>query len=280
MACIHATHLSAIATTSSTRDRSFAREEGGLAPSVSGRGARSSAHAAVLPSRTFLPRTALKRARIPRADRNQRTGVRCANDTAVSQTEQGDDVRWVMKGERWHVRYAKPEELKRVSTIQAESFHESNPIEALNKMFLGFFQAEVYGALINKSKYTKDNRFACLAAQAPEADSPIVGVAEVSIQGDNKVNELLDVSEYCYVCCMAVDPSYRRQSIATELLRGAEVIAKSWGYDRLCLHVYDVNKTAQECYKRAGYEVLAADSKWEAAMAGRPRRFLLGKQVD
>eukprot|EP00976_Prorocentrum_cordatum_P008820 175979-Prorocentrum_minimum.AAC.1 len=250
MACIHATHLVAINGALVRLERGVAKDEGQRAPSLSSRVVRPAA--AALPSRTTgVPRAGFTQTRVPSAPRDRRSVIRCANNTAPSLLEQ----EWVLKGERWHVRLAQQEELKRVSTIQvggksqqntffvtAESFHESNPIEVLNKMFLGFFQcglmlcrnaarlAEVYGALLNKAKYTAENRyedgpfsspvlvvadlsgrvitggghtsirsaeFACLTAQAPEENSPIVGVAEVSIQGDSQVNQLLDVDEYC-----------------------------------------------------------------------------------
>jgi hypothetical protein len=60
----------------------------------------------------------------------------------------------------------------------------------------------VYDALLKKAKYTDAERFACVVAH-PRAgteglpDHSLVGVVELSIQGDADVKEVLGVDEYC-----------------------------------------------------------------------------------
>lgn len=187
---------------------------------------------------------------------------------------------WCHKGSRWSVREVKREkaELKQVAALQALCFHESNPINVLNDLFLSFFRAEVYDALLTKAKYISAQRFAALVVTAVDSDE-IVGVVELSMQGEAQVKSLLNLDEYLYLCCMAVEPSCRRQSVASDLLQAAEHKAREWGHEVVSLHVHTSNQTAREVYERAGYNVLAIEPAFTTTMVGRPRRILMVKDL-
>jgi len=188
--------------------------------------------------------------------------------------------RWEYNGSKWMISTAVTEELREVSAIQAVAFHEANPIEAMNKMFLSFFQAEVYDALLKKATFSEANRFACLVAKSREPDeSAIIGVVELSIQAEPGVNKDLGTTEYLYICCMAVSPEKRRQAVATDLLAAGEALAVEWGHDRVCLHVHTTNVSAQTCYERAGYKIMSTEPAWSTSMIGRPRRVLMTKEL-
>jgi ribosomal protein S18 acetylase RimI-like enzyme len=51
-----------------------------------------------------------------------------------------------------------------------------------------------------------------------------------------------------------VEPSYRRQGIGKELMRQAEVWAKSQGYSQISLQVFTTNQPAIDLYTSLGYE--------------------------
>jgi ribosomal protein S18 acetylase RimI-like enzyme len=51
-----------------------------------------------------------------------------------------------------------------------------------------------------------------------------------------------------------VEPSYRRQGIGRELMRQAEVWAKSQGYSQISLQVFTTNQPAMDLYTSLGYE--------------------------
>lgn len=76
----------------------------------------------------------------------------------------------------------------------------------------------MYDALLKKAKYTDAERFACVVAHpragtAGVPDQSLVGVVEVSIQGDAEVNEVLGVDEYCASRRLPQEPPQMRRAV-------------------------------------------------------------------
>lgn len=77
---------------------------------------------------------------------------------------------------------------------------------------------------------------------------------------------------------MAVQEDYRRQGLASKLLKAAEKQAQAWKQHVVALHVYKVNDIALKTYEKAGYELLQVDSAWRAVL-GAKQRILMYKNL-
>ena len=62
------------------------------------------------------------------------------------------------------------------------------------------------------------------------------------------VRDYLDIDEF------GVDEAFRRQGVATELIRFLRDYAKSEGFDRLELNMWEFNQGALEFYEAAGFQ--------------------------
>lgn len=174
-----------------------------------------------------------------------------------------------------------PDEIAEAAGIQARAFYEAAPLSLLDGLLFYAFQGEVLAGLQAKMKYSNDQGFACLVAEALPPDrtekgsenttpSPplfkgIVGVVEVSLQAEPDGMAALarlgceGDGSYAYVACMAVDPGARRSGVARALLAGAERAAGAWRQNWCLLHVHDANAGAVALYEAAGYTALARD---------------------
>jgi ribosomal protein S18 acetylase RimI-like enzyme len=145
--------------------------------------------------------------------------------------------------------------------------------------------------LQSKMKYTSDDGFVCLVAEAASAPRaapgarlpPPAGVVEVSLQGEPAelaalaARGLADDS-YAYVACMAVSEGSRRSGAARALLAAAERAAARWRQNWVLLHVHEGNAGAVALYEAAGYTRLAADSDAGGLRALLPKpKALYGK---
>lgn len=81
-----------------------------------------------------------------------------------------------------------------------------------------------------------------------------------------------------YIGNLAVTSSFRRRGIATMLMVEAEQIGRSWGFDRICLHVDADNIPAKVFYANLGYECTLQEPQWYRRI-GRLRRMFLRKYV-
>ncbi|XP_078434244.1 acyl-CoA N-acyltransferases (NAT) superfamily protein isoform X2 [Wolffia australiana] len=176
------------------------------------------------------------------------------------------------------------EEVREVARIQAEAFHE--PSALFDDFLFQFFEADVLQALIYRMKNSPPDRYACLVAEPrdssnPESTSPqcLVGVVDVSIQRELDVlKHLEEVEEYLYVSGIAVLKSWRRRRVASALLRACDAQSIIWGCTHMVLHAYEDDKSAQELYKKAGYEVVSDDPWWVNPWLGKRRRVLMIKK--
>ncbi|XP_008803790.2 uncharacterized protein LOC103717252 [Phoenix dactylifera] len=174
------------------------------------------------------------------------------------------------------------EEIRRVAYVQAEAFHV--PVPLFNDLFFKFFEAEVLSALMYRIRNSPPDRYACLVVEsvnvpdllrAPEHE--LVGVVDVTVQRDEEVLRHLEgVEEYLYVSGMAVLKKFRRQKVATILLKACDALSLLWGYRYLALRAYEDDSAAQNLYSKAGYKVISGDPHW-IGWIGKKRRVLMIK---
>eukprot|EP00268_Persea_americana_P032590 TRINITY_DN3208_c0_g1_i4.p1 TRINITY_DN3208_c0_g1~~TRINITY_DN3208_c0_g1_i4.p1 ORF type:complete len:324 (-),score=72.69 TRINITY_DN3208_c0_g1_i4:271-1242(-) len=176
------------------------------------------------------------------------------------------------------------EEMRKVAQVQAEAFHE--PKALFNDLFFLFFQAEVLSALIYKIRNSPPNRYACLFAEPVDrldslntSKQGLVGVVDVTVMRDEDVLKHIDgAEEYLYVSGIAVMKDFRRQKVATVLLKACDLLSLLWGFDYLALRAYEDDSAACKLYSAAGYKVVSGDPIWMTTWIGRKRRVLMIKQ--
>eukprot|EP00262_Sarcandra_glabra_P002071 TRINITY_DN12327_c0_g1_i1.p1 TRINITY_DN12327_c0_g1~~TRINITY_DN12327_c0_g1_i1.p1 ORF type:complete len:311 (+),score=46.67 TRINITY_DN12327_c0_g1_i1:48-935(+) len=186
----------------------------------------------------------------------------------------------------WRVRRLVEEEgeMRRVAQVQAEAFHVTMPL--FNHIFYQFFEAEVLAALVYKLRNSAPNRYACLVAEPTDASDPtptsqkgLVGVVDVTVLRDEAVlTHLQGVEEYLYVSGIAVLTGFRRQKVATVLLKACDLLSILWGFDYLALRAYEDDSTARTLYSNAGYRIVSGDPPWMTTWIGRKRRVLMIKR--
>ncbi|KAM3683868.1 hypothetical protein ACJW31_12G181700 [Castanea mollissima] len=187
----------------------------------------------------------------------------------------------------WKVRrlVENADEMRKAAQVQAEAFHV--PLALFNDLFFDFFQAEVLSGLVYKLRNSPPNRYACLVAEpttnASDSQKQVVGVVDVTVLRDKSVLQYLpaaEVEEYLYVSGIAVLKSFRRQKIATLLLKACDVLSVLWGFEYLALRAYEDDFGARKLYTNAGYRVVSGDPQWMTTWIGRKRRVLMIKRSN
>lgn len=187
----------------------------------------------------------------------------------------------------WKVRrlVENADEMRKAAQIQAEAFHV--PLALFNDLFFDFFQAEVLSGLVYKLRNSPPNRYACLVAEpttnASDSQKQVVGIVDVTVLRDKSVLQYLpaaEVEEYLYVSGIAVLKSFRRQKIATLLLKACDVLSVLWGFEYLALRAYEDDFGARKLYTNAGYRVVSGDPQWMTTWIGRKRRVLMIKRSN
>ena len=131
-----------------------------------------------------------------------------------------------------------------------------------------------------KLKYNPEDRFVCLVAEDLRKPGGIrgmaAGVVEVSYIDEKEVLSSLEPGTpgVAYIQTMAVEPSLRRQGVATVLLAAAEKVVQEWREQLAVLHVYQDNTPAIKLYEKRGFETIFQDAPWLAKLAVRPRYLL------
>ncbi|GMY33908.1 hypothetical protein FCV25MIE_29150 [Fagus crenata] len=200
---------------------------------------------------------------------------------------EGQFDRYLVNEYGWKVRrlVENTDEMKKVAQVQAEAFHV--PVALFNDLFFEFFQAEVLSGLVYKLRNSPPTRYACLVAEpttniASDSHKQLVGVVDVTVLRDKSVLQHLpaEVDEYLYVSGIAVLKSFRRQKIATLLLKASDVLSVLWGFEYLALRAYEDDFGARKLYTNAGYEVVSSDPQWMTTWIGRKRRVLMIKRSN
>jgi ribosomal protein S18 acetylase RimI-like enzyme len=206
----------------------------------------------------------------------------------------GDPRGLVLRDARGRVvRFAERDELRAVSALQTRGFYEPalgplGPLEPVDAPLRAFFAWDVLRTLRQKFEYARAGRFAPLVVTVDDAngDERIVGVCEVSVQRDFEVIEALREvkglaapEEYAYLSCMTVDDDFRRQQMASSLIRAGESVAKEWGFDIALLHVYEENRGAVRVYEKAGYKTLDAPFRTPYDVLRGQTKLLMAKRI-
>lgn len=183
----------------------------------------------------------------------------------------------------WKVRrmVEKEDEMRRVAQVQAEAFYE--PVYFFPDIFFDFFKAEVYQGLIYRLRSSAADRYACLVAEpSNECPENLVGVVDVTFLRDHDVLKNLpgETDEYLYVSGIAVSTNFRRQKVATALLKACDVLSVQWGAAYLVLRAYEDDLGARTLYTNAGYTVVSRDPPWLSTWIGRKCRVLMIKQCS
>ncbi|KAK7812465.1 hypothetical protein CFP56_007699 [Quercus suber] len=162
----------------------------------------------------------------------------------------------------WKVRrlVENADEMRKAAQIQAEAFHV--PLALFNDLFFDFFQP---------------------TTNASDSQKQVVGIVDVTVLRDKSVLQYLpaaEVEEYLYVSGIAVLKSFRRQKIATLLLKACDVLSVMWGFEYLALRAYEDDFGARKLYTNAGYRVVSGDPQWMTTWIGRKRRVLMIKRSN
>ncbi|MCL7048754.1 hypothetical protein MKW94_012054, partial [Papaver nudicaule] len=188
----------------------------------------------------------------------------------------------------WKVRrlIENEEEMREVAQVQAEAFHV--PVAIFDDVFFEFFKAEVLSGLLYKLRNSPPDRYACLVAQSADTSSDmlsvtkqgLVGVVDVTVlRNTDVVQHLEGADEYLYVSGIAVFNKFRRQKVATALLKACDVLLNIWGFQYLALRAYEDDSAACRLYTNAGYRIISKDPLW-TTWIGRKRRVLMIKRSN
>ncbi|XP_059630888.1 GCN5-related N-acetyltransferase 10, chloroplastic isoform X3 [Cornus florida] len=147
-------------------------------------------------------------------------------------------------------------------------------------------KAEVLSGLLYRLRNSAPDRYACLVAETVDATKSesrkeLVGVVDVTVFRDEAVlQHLPGAEEYLYISGIAVLNKFRRQKVATALLKGCDMLSAYWGFKYLVLRAYEDDWGARQLYTNAGYRIVAGDSPWMTTWIGRKRRVLLIKRSN
>lgn len=115
----------------------------------------------------------------------------------------------------------------------------------------------------------------CLVAVQPSDENIIMGTVELSVQQQN----LWSSSKYLYLSNLAVQPDFRRQGVAYELLKHCEMVGKKWGLLDMSLHVREDNTAARQLYERCGYRTNRVEFNLGSLILRQPQPLFLCKQL-
>lgn len=204
--------------------------------------------------------------------------------------------------ERYEYRH---ESKKGVLVIQAL---RKEHMKATEELLVDSF-AELMGGLLTYrpllsltvKQYVRERRAALPQAvtlvglYAPAEDNPSMGLMDDRWSGNWIVAGTVELS-FCvtghpylpnpppppnapYICNMAVSRDYRRRGLGRQMLKAAEDLAMTKGYQDMYLHCRIVDTAPLNMYKEAGYQVVATDSLLSVLTFQR-RRYLMRKRLS
>lgn len=185
----------------------------------------------------------------------------------------------------FRIRAAQPKDLEQIVSVLIGSFY---PQARANQWLYWIVRLGIQEDIRTRLK-TPASHYACLAATtlylpATQSDTnaagqpcKIVGTAEISQRPCESWQ--LFAPKRAYLSNLAVNPAYRRQGAARQLLQTCENVALSWGFHRVYLHVMADNEAARALYARAGYQLCEIGNPILSGLGLRPQRLLLSKTV-
>ncbi len=151
------------------------------------------------------------------------------------------------------VRSACLDDISQVGEILTLSFNNFNDFTCwiYPLLKLGICQ-DLKGRLQNQ-----DTDSLCLVAvfmskMGREIYQSVVGTVELSFC---RRSRWYNHQKYAYITNLAVNKNYRRQGIASQLLKKCEQIAQQKEFEQISLHVLASNKIGQELYLKNGYAI-------------------------
>lgn len=164
---------------------------------------------------------------------------------------------------------AKPDVLSKVAEVMSQVF---NPPAGVQGIFFPLYKLTV-SADLHKRLRSDPSHYCCLGAWFHQE---LVGALELSLRHLRGVPQ---PGIQPYVSNLAVLPQWRRRGIAQRLLRGAEAVALTWGYQALHLHVLESNSAARRLYDKLDYRVLHVSCDlWQ--WLGASRQLLLYRRLS
>ncbi|XP_049380886.1 uncharacterized protein LOC125845426 [Solanum stenotomum] len=187
----------------------------------------------------------------------------------------------------WKVRRVieSEEEMMEVAAIQADAFYEQEMMEVYsNDFFFQFFKVEQFSNLYYRLKHYAPDRYTCLVAEAASSDEEeqhLVGVIDATVNEDKDILQYLPLAtKYIYISGIAVLTKFRRQKVATALLKACDALARFWGIEYLVLKAYEDDFGARKLYTNAGYKLVSADAPSKTRWIPERRQVLMVKQVS
>ncbi|MGB3766734.1 MAG: GNAT family N-acetyltransferase [Phormidesmis sp.] len=200
---------------------------------------------------------------------------------STEQTPEGLSVRSPKKKPASvRIRAARLEDLPQIAAVLLGSFYPK--IEATHWLYW-LMRIGIREDIRTRLK-THSSQYACLvAAKVSLTDSKqmsagaVVGTIEIA-QRPCETWRLFPPRR-AYLSNLAVDPTYRRQGAAKQLLHTCERVALQWGFHHTYLHVMADNQAAQALYAQAGYQPFEVSNPIMAGLGLRPERLLLSKRL-
>lgn len=119
-----------------------------------------------------------------------------------------------------------------------------------------------------------------LSPTDPDARSRIIATASLSLTADGRerFSTLQPPDDQALLANIAVDPTFRRQGVASHLLRVCETLTSAAGVQSLYLHVRLADDGARALYAARGFTQVGRDSVL-VSLRGRMPRALMCKPV-
>ncbi len=186
------------------------------------------------------------------------------------------------------IRLVERQDLDRLADILAISFYDSTEFATLTQWFAPLIRWSITLDLRSRL-FDLNPRYACFVATSSDrvdrADQSIatleIGLRHVPHRSTNLPSYIFlpnwNSCEYPYLSNLAVDPPYRRQGAAQQLILAAEQMAGRWGFEQIYLHVLENNYPALQLYYSLGYQLYKVDADFGSWLFQSPRRFLLRK---
>ncbi|MGB3299869.1 MAG: GNAT family N-acetyltransferase [Phormidesmis sp.] len=178
----------------------------------------------------------------------------------------------------FRIRAAQPKDLAQIVTVLLTSFYaQAKATHWLYWLLRMGIQEDIRVKIKSPA-----GQYACVVATTLHPTSAqsgaVIGTAEVS-QRPCETWQLFPPKR-AYLSNLAIDPAYRREGVAQQLIATCESVALSWGFHSVYLHVMADNVAAQALYARAGYQQREVSNPVLSRLGIRTQRLLLSKRVS
>ena len=142
------------------------------------------------------------------------------------------------------IRFAKKEDLPRVNELRKQVFdlHAAARPDVFKEEFTKELRDYVYTVYEDPRKKI-----------AVEEDGGLIRAFAVLNHITRPENPFMHERDYLDIDEFCVDKTFRRQGIATEMIRFIRAYAEKEGFSRLELNMWEFNQEALRCYERAGF---------------------------